>query len=46
MRLTVRVGQQCERFVQETMRDLECERLELDEIWAFCHKRLQLLLDS
>jgi len=39
MRRTVRVGQQCERFMHETMRDLECKRLELDEIWTFCRKK-------
>lgn len=37
--LTVRNSQQCGRFMQETVRNLECRRLELDEIWAFCRKK-------
>jgi IS1 family transposase len=39
MRLVVRVGTQCERFMEKTMRNLECERLEVDEIWTFCRKK-------
>jgi IS1 family transposase len=39
IRLMVRVGSQCERFMQETMTDLDCSRLELDEIWTFCRKK-------
>ncbi len=35
MRLAVRTGKACGHFMDETMRDLECKRLELDEIWTF-----------
>jgi IS1 family transposase len=39
MRLGVRVGQGCTRVMDATMRDLSCERLELDEIWGFVGKK-------
>jgi IS1 family transposase len=39
MRLMVRVGRACQVFMEQTMRDLDCERLELDEIWTFCGKK-------
>jgi IS1 family transposase len=39
MRLGVRVGQGCTRVMDATMRDLPCERLELDEIWGYVGKK-------
>ena len=35
MRLMVRVGEGCSILMDEMMRDLTCERLQLDELWAF-----------
>jgi IS1 family transposase len=35
IRLMVRVADGCDRFLDETMRNLTCERLQLDEIWCF-----------
>jgi IS1 family transposase len=35
MRLAIRVGEGCDRLMDRTMRDLTCERLQLDEIWAY-----------
>jgi len=35
MRLMVRVGNGCARLMDEQMRNLRCERLQLDELWAF-----------
>lgn len=35
MRLSVRVGLACRNLMDETMRELPCKRLELDEIWGF-----------
>jgi len=35
MRLMVRVADGCDRLLDEMMRDLTCERLQLDEIWAY-----------
>src|SRR5580693_2584860 len=39
MRLGVKVGQACTNLMDETMRDLPCTRLELDEIWGFVGKK-------
>jgi IS1 family transposase len=39
MRLGARVGEGCAILLDETMRDLPCERLELDELWAFVGKK-------
>jgi len=39
MRLGVRVGKGCTRVLDATMRDLPCERLELDEIWGYIGKK-------
>ena len=33
--LLKRVGDGCERLMDRTMRDLRCERLELDEVWGY-----------
>jgi IS1 family transposase len=35
-RLVVELGEACERFADRTMRGLECQSLQCDEIWAFC----------
>jgi len=35
MRLSVRVGEGCLLLMDRVMRDLTCERLQLDELWAF-----------
>jgi hypothetical protein len=35
MRLAVRIGEGCDRLMDETMRDLTCQKLQLDEIWAY-----------
>ena len=39
MRLGVRVGQGCKAMMSETLRDLDCTRLEMDEIWGFIGKK-------
>lgn len=39
MRLGVRVGQGCTALMDEKMRDLPCNRLEMDEIWGFVGKK-------
>jgi IS1 family transposase len=36
LRLLADVGDACSHYMDETMRDLRCERLQLDEIWSFC----------
>jgi hypothetical protein len=35
MRLIVRVGDGCDNLMDEEMRSLTCERLQLDEIWCY-----------
>lgn len=39
MRLGVRVGQGCARIMDEKMRDLPCENIQVDEIWGFIQKK-------
>jgi IS1 family transposase len=41
MRLGVRIGQGCARLLDEKMRNLDCRRLELDEIWGFIGKKIR-----
>lgn len=41
MRLGVRIGQGCARLLDKKMRNLNCERLELDEIWGFIGKKMR-----
>jgi hypothetical protein len=35
MRLAVRVGEGCDRLMDEMMRDLTCVKLQLAEIWVY-----------
>lgn len=39
MRLMVRTGNNCERLLDESMRDLPCKYIELDEIWCYVGKK-------
>jgi IS1 family transposase len=39
MPLGVKIGQGCTALMDETMRDLPCTRLEMDEIWGFVGKK-------
>src|ERR1700744_6106189 len=39
MRLGVKVGQGCTALRDGKMRDLDCKRLEVDEIWGFIEKK-------
>lgn len=39
MRLGVRVGEGCARVLDEKMRNLECRRIEVDELWGFIGKK-------
>ena len=36
-KLLVDAGRACAKFQHEAMRNLSCERLQLDEIWSFVH---------
>lgn len=46
MRLGVKVGESCERLMDATMRDLPCQRLELDEIWCYVGKKQRRLTED
>ena len=39
MRLGVKVGEGCTRLMDGKCRNLECGRLEMDEIWGFVGKK-------
>lgn len=39
LKLLVRVGEGCASLLDSTLRDLPCERLEIDELWAFVGKK-------
>ncbi len=39
MRLMVRVGNGCRQIMDETMRDLPCRLVQVDEIWAYVGKK-------
>ena len=38
-RLAVELGEACERFADNIMRDLPCEQIQCDEIWSFCYAK-------
>ena len=39
MTLAVRVGKACERIMDEQMQNLNCEQIQMDEIWGFVGKK-------
>jgi IS1 family transposase len=39
MRLGVKVGQECTALMDAKMRNLDCKRLEMDEIWGYVGKK-------
>ena len=39
MRLGIRIGKACEKHMDETMQNLNCERIEIDEIWGYVGKK-------
>lgn len=39
MRLLVRVGGQCATILDERMRGLRCQQVQVDEIWTYCGKK-------
>ncbi len=39
MRLGVRVGQGCARIMDEKMRELSCQNIQVDELWGFVSKK-------
>lgn len=43
MRLGVRVGEACGKLMDETMRELPCQKIEVDEIWGYVGKKQRLV---
>ncbi len=43
MRLTVRVGERCQEIMAEEMKNLRCQRLQVDEIWTYVLKHRRCL---
>jgi len=39
MRLLIEVGAVCDRFQDRMMRNLSCNRIQVDEIWSFCYAK-------
>ena len=39
MRLMVRVGNACEQFMDKTLRNLDCKKIQVDEIWTYVAKK-------
>ena len=39
MRLGVRVGEACLKLMDEKMRDMNCEQVQVDELWGFIGKK-------
>ena len=46
MRLMVKVGQNCEKLLDESMRNLKCENIQVDEIWCFVGKKQRHLTST
>jgi IS1 family transposase len=44
--LLVRVGSGCAALLDDRMRDLPCERLEIDELWSFVQKKQRHVKES
>ncbi|MDP9120053.1 MAG: IS1 family transposase [Acidobacteriota bacterium] len=38
-KLNLELGEACIRYMDETLRDLPCKRLQVDEIWGFCYAK-------
>jgi IS1 family transposase len=46
MRLLIEVGEGCDRLMSARMHGLECERVQVDEIWAFVGKKQKQLVEG
>jgi IS1 family transposase len=45
MRLMVKVGNGCAALMDNEMRNLSCQRIQVDEIWAYVQKKQRLVTD-
>src|SRR5260221_7091273 len=39
LNLLVDIGEACQKYHDEHVRGLTCERIQCDELWAFCHSK-------
>jgi IS1 family transposase len=39
VKLLIEAGQACARYQHDKLRNLKCQRLQLDEIWSFCYAK-------
>src|SRR4051812_41525115 len=39
MRLGVRIGEGCQRIMDNNMRDLPCRLIQVDELWGYCRMK-------
>jgi IS1 family transposase len=39
VKLLVELGEACQRYQDEHLRNLPCRRIQCDEIWSFCHAK-------
>lgn len=46
MRLILRVGQNCVRFLDKAMNRVRCQRVQIDEIWTYVFKKEARILDN
>lgn len=44
MRLGIRVGERCAQIMNEEMRNLDCKRIQVDEIWGYVGKKQRNVL--
>jgi IS1 family transposase len=38
-KLNLELGEACIRYMDETLRELPCKRLQVDEVWGFCYAK-------
>jgi IS1 family transposase len=46
MKLGVEMGEACARYQDETLRELTCKRLQVDEIWSFVYSKAKNILQD
>jgi len=45
-KLAVEIGMACDQYQRETLRDLPCKRLQVDEIWSFVYAKAKNVPDD
>jgi IS1 family transposase len=46
VKLLVELGEACDRFQDEALRNLPCKRIQADEIWSFCYAKAKNVPDE